>query len=153
MHPVVARIIDSKPGRALMNGAIKLAKSQPYTDAQKTVEGASKTVKLVPKNPGRAVRRMVAGTIKDPSLTIAEGVDVGLSFGVPEYNAIPLNAKMAAGVFGRHIPKPGPKVQRYGNNYMRINGQTQASRAGNRTEYYTNKLVLGLGELGQKLPM
>jgi hypothetical protein len=150
VHPLVHKALATKPGQSILNGAIKVLKSPAYQEAGKTVKAVTKTVKMVPKNPGAAVRRATAGTIINPGLTVAEAGDVALSVGVPAYNAIPVNLKMAAAMVPG-LTKTPASVQKVGRDMMRNNGKTRASRFGQRLEYGVNKLALKAGEASRRL--
>lgn len=152
MHPTVAKIIDSKPGRKIIGGAIKVLKSPGYKETERTVKAVGRTVGLIPKNPGRAVRRATAGTIINPALTAAEVGDIALSTSVPVYNAIPVNLKMATPFVAGYTRTP-ESVQRVGRNMMRNNGSSRASRIGNKLEYYINKATLTGSQIGQNLAL
>ena len=152
MHPTVAKIINSKPGKKIIGGAIKILESPGYKETQKTVGAVGKTLGLIPKNPGKAVRRATAGTIINPALTAAEAGDIALATSVPVYNAVPLNLKMAT-PFVQGYTKTPESVQRIGRNMMRNNGSSRASRIGQKIEYYTNKPLLALSNMGSQLPM
>ena len=149
-HPAVLKALDNKAGRSLLNGAVKVVKSQPYKDVNKTVNAVGKTVKMVPYNPGGAVRRATAGTIINPGLTVAEAGDIALSVGVPAYNAVPVNLKAVAAITPGLTKSPAP-VQKVGKNMMRNNGATKASRFGQKLEYYTNKAALKASDASRML--
>ena len=150
MQPTVAKIIDSKPGRKIIGGAIKFLKSPGYKETEKTVGAVGKTIGLIPKNPGRAIRRAAAGTTINPYLTAAEVGDITLSAAVPVYNAIPVNLKMATPLLAGYTKTP-KSVQRIGKDMMRNNGSSKASKFGNKLEYYVNKAALTGSRIGQNL--
>ena len=150
VHPLVYKTLATKPGQSILNGAIKVLKSPAFQSTGKTVKAVTKTVKMVPKNPGAAVRRATAGTIINPGLTAAEAGDIALSVGVPVYNAIPANLKMAAAM-APGLTKSPASLQRVGKNMMRNNGATKASRFGQKLEYGINKVALKASKAGSIL--
>lgn len=150
VHPLVHKALATKPGQSILKGAIKVLKSPAYQEAGKTVKAVTKTVKMVPKNPGAAVRRATAGTIINPGLTVAEAGDVALAVGVPAYNAVPVNLKMAAAMVPGLTKSPAP-VQKVGRSMMRNNGATRASRFGQKLEYGINKVALKASKAGSIL--
>lgn len=150
VHPLVHKALATKPGQSILNGAIKVLKSPAYQEAGKTVKAVTKTVKMVPKNPGAAVRRATAGTIINPGLTVAEAGDVALAVGVPAYNAVPVNLKMAAAMVPE-LTKSPPSVRKIGRNMMRDDGATWPSRIGRNIEYGINNVALKASKAGSIL--
>ena len=148
MHPTVAQIIDSKPGRVVMNGLIKVAKSGGYKNIEKNTEAISKTVKMAGSNPGAATRRAVAGTVINPSLTTAVVADTGITFVAPAYAGSPFGLKHAAMMAPATMTKSSPTVQKFGRNMMRNDGKTTASKIGKNIEYQVNRATLGASKAG-----
>ena len=148
MHPAVAQIIDSKPGRVVMNGLIKVAKSGGYKNIEKNTGAISKTIKMAPKNPGAATRRAVSGTVISPGLTTAVVADTGIMAVAPAYAGSPVGLKHLAMAAPASTMKSSPAVQKFGRNMMRDDGKTTASKVGKNIEFYTNKAALGASKVG-----
>ena len=148
VNPTVARIINTKPGKAIMNGLIKISGSKGYKNIEKNTEAIGKTIKLVPKNPGAATRRAVAGTVINPGLAGAVAADTGIMVVAPAYAGSPVGLKHLAMAAPTGILKSSPSVQKVGRNMMRDDGLTKASKVGKNIEYYTNKAALGASKVG-----
>lgn len=142
------KFFKSKAGKGYLGAVSKVTGNKRYKDAAKGVEAISKTVKMVPQNPGKAIRRAAAGTVINPGMTAATVADPALGIAVPAYNASPVNLKMVAATMPGMTKSP-ELVQRIGRNMMRNNRRTGASRFGQEFEYHVNKGALGSSSILQ----
>lgn len=157
--------LGAKTQRSILNGFEKFLKSKAGTkyleanqglnktldkipkfrqvqhNTEKGVGAVTKTVKMIPENPGAAVRRAVGGSIINPGMAAATGLDPALAVVAPAYNASPVNLKMVAAAAGDLTKSPEP-IRRVGYRMMRNNGATEASRFGQRLQYNVNKTAL-----------
>lgn len=148
VHPLVAKIMTTKPGRAVMNSAIKVAKSGGYKNIEKNTAALGKTIGGITTNPGASVRRATAGTLINPGMAAGVAADTAVMAAVPAYAAVPVGMKHLAMAVPAGMMKSPEAVQRVGRDMMRNNGATRASRIGRSIEYGINKAALGASRVG-----
>ena len=115
-------------------------------------KAVGKTLSGFTTNPGAATRRAIAGTAINPSIAAGTVADLGITAVAPAYGASPIGLKhLAMAVPSDKVSTVGMK--RWGRNFMRNNGQSSASRLGQKIEYNINRAALGASRLGSMLPI
>jgi hypothetical protein len=148
VHPLIARVLTSKPARAAVDGAIKVANSGVYKNIEKNTTALGKTIGGITTNPGASVRRATAGTLINPGMAAGVVADTAATAAFPALAASPIGIKEAFMALPTNAMKSPEKIQRIGRNMMRNNGATRASRIGKSIEYGVNKAALGASRIG-----
>lgn len=105
------------------------------------------------KNPGRGLRKITAGTVKDP---ITGTAIIGSQLvPIPGVGIATIAASPKISAASRKVLSPDTqkKLRTKAKNIMSDNGATRASRIGRGIEYYTNKSLMKMSDIAQKFPI
>lgn len=110
-------------------------------------------IKETTHNPGRGLRKITAGTVKDP-ITGAT-VLAGQIQPIPGIGTATLAATPVLGASSKKLlsPKTRKKLRETSKNIMDNSGKTAASRFGKKLEYHTNNALMGLSKFAQNIPL
>lgn len=119
-------------------------------DITKKSKVASNLIKETIQNPGHGLRKITAGTVKDPI--------TGAGLLASRLQPIPgvgiAAAPFLAATSKRVLPKSTQrKLRQTSKEIMSDQGKTRASRFGQKLEYHTNKSLMSLSNLASKFPM
>ena len=110
-------------------------------------------IKETTKNPGRGLRKITAGTVKDP---ITGTVIIGSQLApIPGVGTATMAVTPKLAAVSKTVLSPGTqkKLRTTAKNMMSDNGATRASRIGRGIEYYTNKSLMKMSDIAQKFPI
>lgn len=110
-------------------------------------------IKETTKNPGRGLRKITAGTVKDP---ITGTVIIGSRLApIPGVGTVTMATAHQISAASRKVLSPGAqkKLRTTAKNMMSDNRATRASRIGRGIEYYTNKSLMKMSDIAQKFPI
>lgn len=122
-------------------------------DIRKRSKVTSNLLKETLQNPGRGLRKITAGTVKDPitgTVILATQIQPIPGVGTATIAA----SRRLAATSKKILPKSTQrKLRQTSKEIMSDQGKIRASRFGQKLEYHTNKSLMELSNLASKFPM
>ena len=122
-------------------------------DIRKRSKVASNLIKETIQNPGHGLRKITAGTVKDPitgTALLATRLQPIPGVGTATMAAAPALAATSKRIQPKSTQR---KLRQTSKEIMSDQGKTRASRFGQKLEYHTNKSLMSLSNLASKFPM
>lgn len=122
-------------------------------DIRRRSKVTSSLLKETLRNPGRGLRKITAGTVKDPitgTAVLATNFQPIPGVGTATIAAAPALAVTSKTVLPKSTQR---KLRQTSKEIMSDQGKTRASRFGQKLEYHTNKSLMALSDLASKFPM
>ena len=122
-------------------------------DIRKRSKVTSNLLKETLQNPGRGLRKITAGTVKDPitgTAILATQLQPLPGVGTATIAATPALAATSKTILPKSTQR---KLRQTSKEIMSDQGKTRASRFGQKLEYHTNKSLMSLSNLASKFPM
>lgn len=122
-------------------------------DIRRRSKVTSNLLKETLRNPGRGLRKITAGTVKDPitgAAVLATQFQPIPGIGTATIAAAPALAATSKTILPKSTQR---KLRQTSKEIMSDQGKTRASRFGQKLEYHTNKSLMALSDLASKFPI
>ena len=122
-------------------------------DIRRRSKVTSNLLKETLQNPGRGLRKITAGTVKDPitgTAVLATQLQPVPGVGTATIAAAPALAATSKTILPKSTQR---KLRQTSKEIMSDQGKTRASRIGRGIKYYTNKSLMNMSDIAQKFPI